>query len=58
MILTRTNRAPDRETEIVTSARLTAHKLSCPAKAHVPKSSGMAVAASTADAVTSDLQLP
>lgn len=37
---------------------LTAQTLSCAAKAYVPKARGMAVAASTADAVMSDLQLP
>jgi hypothetical protein len=36
----------------------TSRPLTCAAKAHVPKSRGMAVAESTADAAMSELQLP
>jgi hypothetical protein len=37
---------------------LTDQTLSCAARAHVPKSRGMVVAASAADAATNELQLP
>jgi hypothetical protein len=40
------------------SGGLTDQTLSCAAKARVPNSSGTAVAASTAEAAMSDLQLP
>jgi hypothetical protein len=46
------------DTVTLISVRLTAHTLTCAAEARVPKSRGMAVARSTADAVMSDLQLP